>query len=289
MVAILTETLICNYQKLLFPYAYNLLGSADDAMDAIQDVMANYLTTASAHVEDEKNYLIRSVINRAINIRNRRKKVRYTDGWLPEPVSTERVETNMELKEVLSYSLMILLEKLNARERAVFILREGFHYSHEEIASLLSTTVENSRKLLSRAKTKVKPGEQQSTQRTTFNPDIMNSYILAIRARNMEKLESLLANEIAFFADGGPNLNVVAKTLSGIQPVSDLLLYIYDKYQTNFSVVSAEVNHQSAVLFYSGQRLISCQVFELLDDGKISRINTIVDPEKLKNLEKTLS
>ncbi|MNL50555.1 hypothetical protein D3C87_1735830 [compost metagenome] len=71
--------------------------------------------------------------------------------------------------------------------------------------------------------------------------------------------------------------------------MSDLLLYIYDKYQTNFSVVSAEINHQSAVLFYSGQRLISCQVFELLDDGKISRINTIVDPEKLKNLEKTLS
>jgi len=274
-----------NYQRVLFPYAYNILGSADDAKDAIQDVMSAFLMANHEHVENEKNYLIRSVINRAITIKNKKKKLRYGDVWLPEPVATEGADTQADLKDIVSYSLLILLEQLTAKERAVFILKEAFSYSHEDISGVLSTTVETSRKILSRAKEKLKHQPASTRPKTGSSSEVLHHYIAAIRARNIEQLEALLSQDIAFHADGGANMNIVAKHLSGAHEVSGLLLYIYDKYQTGFSIIPAEINHEPSLLFYSGSTLVSCQVFDLSPEGKILRINTIIDPEKLKNIQ----
>ena len=100
-----------------------------------------------------------------------------------------------------------------------------------------------------------------------------------------KQLEALLSQDIAFHADGGAKMNIVAKYLSGAHEVSGLLLYIYDKYQTGFSIIPTEINHEPSLLFYSGSTLVSCQVFDLSPEGKILRINTIIDPEKLKNIQ----
>ena len=105
--------------RILFPYAYNILGSAEDARDVIQDVLSDYVAGHREGIEDEKNYLIRSVINRAINAKKRKRKViGQSDIWLPEPVATDdAADRNLYLKDILSYSLMVLLEKLNATDR----------------------------------------------------------------------------------------------------------------------------------------------------------------------------
>lgn len=141
-----------DYQNQLFPYAYNILGSVDDALDVIQDVMEKRLSGVGGALENERAYLIKSVINRAINLKNRNKRMSGEGTWLPEPVATEAADAHIKKREIISYSILVLLEHLNARERAVFILKEAFDYSHEEIAETLSITVENSRQLLSRAK-----------------------------------------------------------------------------------------------------------------------------------------
>ena len=73
----------------------------------------------------------------------------YPGNWLPEPVATEGADHDLHQKDILSYSLMVLMEKLDARQRAIFILKEAFDYDHEEIARLLDISVENSRKILS--------------------------------------------------------------------------------------------------------------------------------------------
>ena len=86
--------------------------------------------------------------------------MRYGDEWLPEPIATEEADKAVRLNDIAAYSLLILLEKLNPKERAVFILKEGFDYAHEEIADVLSTTVESSRQLLSRAKRKLDKDKQ---------------------------------------------------------------------------------------------------------------------------------
>ena len=273
-----------DYQRILFPYAYNILGSSDDAKDAIQDVMSTFLTGRNEHIENEKHYLIKSVINRAITLKNKKKKLIHGDVWLPEPVATEGADTQVDLKDIISYSMLILLEQLTAKERAVFILKEAFSYSHEDISDTLSTTVETSRKLLSRAKEKLKQKPGIIKTGPGFSPAILDNFVAAIRARNIEMLEKLLSQDIAFYADGGTKMNVVARSLSGAREVSGLLLYIYEKYQTGFTIVATEINHQPGLLFYSGPALVSCQVFDLSPEGKIVRINTVIDPEKLKSI-----
>ena len=279
-----------DYQDLLFPYAYNILGSAEDARDAIQDVLANYYASPREGIANEKAYLVKSVINRAINKKQRRKLVPQPEEWLPEPVATESADANLYLKDILSYSLLVLLEKLNARERAVFILRESFDYDHKEIADILSITEENARKLLSRAKTRLfKPGEApRNPVHDAHTTALLQNYIDAIRNRNIPRLEALLAEDIAFFADGGSKINVLRKVCTGAGAVAELLTLAYQKYQVNATMKPAVINHQPAFLFYNEKHLTSCVVFDISGD-RILRINAVVDPEKLKNLKSQIA
>jgi RNA polymerase sigma factor (sigma-70 family) len=275
-----------DYRNMLFPYAYNILGSVEDAKDAIQEVLSRFVTVSKEGIENEKNYLIRSVINRCINMKNRGKKIkREGDVWLPEPFSTDEADVNINLREIVSYSLLILLEQLNPRERAVFILKEGFGYSHEEIAEVLSGTVEQSRKLLSRAKARLHPGrEPVAIQRS--QEGALDKYIDAIRGRNIKELESLLTEDIAFFADGGDQVKLVKSICIGMEEVAKLVMSNYHQFQTAQSVTAATINHQPALLYHAGNEIKACQVFGISPEGRIFQISTILDPEKLKNIDK---
>jgi RNA polymerase sigma-70 factor (ECF subfamily) len=273
---------------MLFPYAYNILGTAEDAKDAIQDVLYKFLAAGKEEeMEDPKNYLIRSVINQSINIRNKRKKLQLGDMWLPEPVATEGADTNINLSEIVSYSLLILLEQLNAKERAVFILKEAFAYTHEEISETLSISVEHSRKLLSRAKQKIDqvhaPAAAPKNETTT--PVILEKFMQAIRGRDTKTLEGLLAEDIAYNADGGAVVKVFAKHCEGLQEVIDLMIYVYHKFSATFTIKAGEFNHQPALLFYDGNQLKACQVFGIEpQSNKIFQINNVLDPEKLRSI-----
>jgi RNA polymerase sigma-70 factor (ECF subfamily) len=276
-----------NYHNLLFPYAYNILGSVEDAKDAVQEVLTKYIATPRENVENEKGYLTKSVINQAINIRKSRKKVRLEDVWLPEPVATEAADTNINLRDIVSYSMLVLLEQLNPKERAVFILKEAFGYAHEEIAEVLSSNIEHSRKLLSRAKQKLNASKQayHSSSKASLSRKMIEDYINAIRGRDTKTLENLLSQDIAFFADGGDKLRVVKKYCTGRYEVTELLIFVYHAYNASSSLVFTEINHQPALLYYEGAALRVCQVFELsADRRKIKRINSILDPDKLKNI-----
>ncbi|MBD0333568.1 MAG: RNA polymerase subunit sigma-24, partial [Chitinophagaceae bacterium] len=61
----------------------------EDAKDAVQDVIVRFLSAPPAEVKNEKSYLIRSVINQAINVKTRNQKIVGEKTWLPEPVAPE--------------------------------------------------------------------------------------------------------------------------------------------------------------------------------------------------------
>ena len=110
-----------DYQHILFPYAYNILGSSDDAKDAVQEVLLKYISSERKEVENVKGYLVKGVINQSINLKNRKKKIVSDKVWLPEPVATENADGNLQRDEIISYSMLVLLERLNPKERAVFM------------------------------------------------------------------------------------------------------------------------------------------------------------------------
>jgi len=274
-----------DYQSILFPYAYNILGSSDDAKDAVQDVLYKYLAAPKEGIENEKNYLIRGVINQSINIKKSKKKIVRDDVWLPEPIVTEEADKDLHLSDIVSYSLMVLMEQLNPKERAVFILKEGFGYSHEEIAGLLLGTVENSRKLLSRAKTKLDsahPIRVRQQPSSTFPTALLEKFIGAIRGRDVQALEGLLTEDIRYSADGGGKIKVISKFTIGRKNVAGLLLLVYQRFQSEASIVPTMVNHQPAFLYYLKDKLFLCQVFDISPDGsKVFQINNVIDPAKL--------
>ncbi|MCF0052576.1 sigma-70 family RNA polymerase sigma factor [Dyadobacter sp. LJ53] len=270
--------LLKNYQKKLFPYAYNILGSAEDARDVVQDVMLKYLTAQDRAIENETGYLIKSVVNQSINLKKRNKKTVSDSMWLPEPV--EMTDTNIIREEILSYSMLVLLENLGPRERAVFILKEAFDYSHQEIAEALSFTVENSRKLLSRAKTLLKDTAQPRKSATAFPEGYLQNYMDTIRSGHVENLVEMLSEDIVVRTDGGGKIKIVSALTAGADNAADLMLYVYKTYQHLFEIEYRELNHQPAILFYNNGVLVNCQIFEI-EQTKIKRIYSIVDPEKL--------
>lgn len=272
-----------NYHQKLFPYAYNILGSYEDAKDAVQDILVKYLSMQKDHIANETGYLIRSVVNHSINLKKRKNKTISNQVWLPEPIDT--ADDRMDHETILSYSLLVLLEKLTPKERAVFILKEAYDYSHKETAEAIDSSIENSRKLLSRAKTKLKGHTLKNERKQPEHGTYLAEYMHAIQNGDTTSLEQLLSNDILLAADGGENIKVVREITTGIRATSKLLLYVYKAFLSGLTFKIGQVNHQPAILYYQNKVLYNCQVFEL-DGHKIRSIYSIVDPEKLKSLSK---
>ncbi|WP_074408960.1 sigma factor-like helix-turn-helix DNA-binding protein [Aquimarina megaterium] len=277
------------YQEFLFPFAYNILGSTDDAKDAIQDTLNAFILLQNKNIDNPKAYLIKSVINTSINKKKRQKKFVSENIYLPEPIATDTADNDLYLKDIVSYSLLILLDQLTVKERAVFVLKEAFNYSHNDIAIVLSSTPENSRKLLSRAKTKLKKTSQKNLISKTKNTEeYLNNYSTAIRERDIKKLEQLFANDITMIADGGDKIKVLRNFTSGKQSCIKLILEVFNKFQSLQNTRYIEVNHQPAIAYFDKDILSSCQVFSINQDQKIYKISSVVDPEKLKNIAKKI-
>ena len=271
------------YRKLL-TYSYNIVGSLEDAKDVVQDVMEKYIHLDKTKIENEVHYLTRMVINHSINLKNRSSKQAAYGVWLPEPVSTETAETDLIREQLVNYTLLVLMETLNEKERAVYMLREAFNYSHEEIASALDITIDSTRQLYSRAKKSVsqyvKPEQYVDSNRLT-------PYVDAVINADMKSLEKLLAADIKIMADGGNKIRVVKDIEIGMEATAQLVQHVYALFLQDKSYTFAQVNHQPAICYWLNSRLYNCQVFSFNDAGKINFIYSIVDPEKLKSIKFT--
>lgn len=272
-------------RKLLITYAYNILGSFEDAKDIVQDAYVKIADVNFDHIENKKSYLIRTVINLSINLKNRQKKLvkQYPGDWLPEPVATEGADTRIIRKEILSYSLMVLLEKLDAKQRAVFILKEAFDYDHKEIAEVLNITEENSRKIFSRAKLELK--NDDTVDSASVSPDYIDQYIDVIYKADTKRLERLLQNDITTISDGGGKATAAIQPVSGKPQVVKFMIGVYQKFYSgdDTRIEKSIVNHQPALLYYVNNKLSNCQVFEI-KNGYITRIYFIRNPDKLQSL-----
>ena len=181
--------------------------------------MVKYLSIDKDHIENEIGYLTRSVINQSINLKKKKKTISTDSLWLPEPVSTDNADQNINKEEILSYSILVLLEKLSAKERAVFILKEAFDYSHREIAETIGFTLENSRKLISRAKTKLANYRNTKNKSPDKDDSHLKNYIQEIshllaflKLPLIQKILKLI--EISFY------FSLLTKTSLGFDPLN---------------------------------------------------------------------
>src|SRR5882757_9928559 len=181
----------------LFGIAYRMLGSAAEAEDIVQDVWLRWQATDRSLVENPPAFLAtittRICINFAQSARSRRET--YVGPWLPEPVDT-RSDPGLgaERGEALGFAILLLLEKLTPTERAAYVLREAFDYSHRQIADILQIEEGNARQLVSRARKHIADGRRtpaSSGEQRRF----LEALIGAAQKGDLTALESLFAED----------------------------------------------------------------------------------------------
>ncbi|RVX41984.1 RNA polymerase sigma factor (sigma-70 family) [Nonomuraea polychroma] len=149
-----TETFVA-HRNLLFTVAYEMLGSAVDAEDVLQETWLRWVKVDQAQVSDQRAYLLRITTRRSLDqLRTmKRRKEAYVGPWLPEPLLTAPdVAEDVELAESVSMALMLVLETLMPTEREVFVLREAFDVSYDEIAAAVGKSPAAVRQIAHRAR-----------------------------------------------------------------------------------------------------------------------------------------
>lgn len=272
-----------NYSRLL-TYAYNITGSYEDSRDLVQDVLEKYISLDKSEIRNEANYLIKSTINHAINFKNRHSKKMIYGEWLPEPLSFDNAENKLIREQTTRYTLLVLLEKLNAKERAVYILKEAFDYSHQEIAETLDISVDNSRKLLSRAGQHLDHVKYAPDTACAMNNDILHRYQEALSDGDIPGIEALLMDDIRLSADGGKKVRVIKAVETGKPATASLLAYVQQQFLAGKPFTFHIFNHQQALCFWQGERIYNCHILDIDGNGLIREIYSIVDPEKLKRI-----
>lgn len=146
------------HRNLLFTVAYEMLGSAADAEDVLQETWLRWVGVDPDTVRDQRAYLVRITTRQALShLRTLgRRKESYVGPWLPEPLLTAPdVAEDVELADSVSMAMLLVLETLAPTERAVFVLREVFDLGYDEIAEAVDKNPATVRQIAHRARTHV--------------------------------------------------------------------------------------------------------------------------------------
>ncbi|GIP38375.1 RNA polymerase sigma factor SigJ [Paenibacillus sp. J31TS4] len=283
------EELYDQYRALLFTLAYQMTGSAADAEDAVQDVFVKACDVHPERLEEPKAYLCKMVTNHCINLQKSARKRRevYTGPWLPEPIRTpeaDSLETTVVRRDLLSYAMLVLLERLTPTERAVFVLREALGFDYSELAELLGKTETNCRKLMSRAKSKMGLSEEEQVTAKAVEMEWMNRFVASLEQGDFEHVLSLLTEDVMLVSDGGGKVTAFKHPVQTRHLVARVLLNGFKSFgadsQESLPIEFVPTNGETGILLRSGNETITAILFQLRD-GKLARIYFVRNPDKL--------
>ncbi|QOR70721.1 RNA polymerase sigma-70 factor [Ruania alkalisoli] len=215
------------HRNLLFTVAYEMLGSAADAEDVLQEAWLRWARVDLAQVRDQRAYLVRIVTRQSLNrLRTlARRKESYVGAWLPEPLlTTPDVAENAELAESVSMALMLVLETLSPTERAVFVLREVFDVGYDEIAAAVEKTPAAVRQIAHRARQHVEARRPRATVSAREARAALESFQAAVMAGDPQRLLDVLAPDVVYMADGGGVKRAALRPIIGAEKVARLLI-----------------------------------------------------------------
>ena len=270
----------------LLQKAYYITGSFVESEDIVQEAYLKWINLDTQTVTNPKAYLTRMVVHLAINWKKKQKLLRstYYGQWLPEPVANERADLTIDSEDTITYSLLVILERLNAKERAVFILKEAFDYDHNEIADTLEITPIHSRKLLSRAKQRI-DAQQSASVPHDEQVAFLNRFQQVIRNGDTAQLETLLREDVVAVSDGGGKASAGKHPVAGRHQVARMLMGIYRKFYRDVAVTQIIIGGQIALLYWNDGTIRSCQIFTL-NGGRLHKVYFVRNPDKLSTLQK---
>ncbi|WP_101786093.1 RNA polymerase sigma-70 factor [Nonomuraea indica] len=221
-----TEVFVA-HRNLLFTVAYEMLGSAADAEDVLQETWLRWMKVDMGQVRDQRAYLVRIATRRSLDRLRAmsRRKEDYVGSWLPEPLlTTPDVAEDVELAESVSMALMIVLETLSPTERAVFVLREAFGFSHDEIAAAVGKSPVAVRQIARRARQHVDARRPRAEVAPAQARAVLESFQRAFETRDLQSLLDVLAPQVVLISDGGGVKRAAPRPISGADKVARFIV-----------------------------------------------------------------
>jgi RNA polymerase sigma-70 factor (ECF subfamily) len=274
-------------RPLLFTIAYEILGSATEADDVLQDSYLRWADVDLGGVRDTKAYLAQLVTRQALNARRAaaRRREDYVGPWLPEPLLLDDnadASEDVILAESVSMAMLVVLETLTPTERAVFVLREVFGFDYEDIAAAVDKSVANVRQLAHRANEHVQARRKKFEPTSALSAQATERFLMAAASGDVEGLMAVLAPDVVWTADGGGKKSASRRPVYGADRVARLAVGLYRQGVEGLGM-RAEMttcNNVPAVAFYVDDALDLVMLIESVD-GLVTNVYAVRNPDKL--------
>ncbi|MFK4116587.1 RNA polymerase sigma-70 factor [Streptomyces longwoodensis] len=275
------------HRNLLFTVAYEMLGSAADAEDVLQETWLRWAGVDRAAVRDERAYLVRITTRQALTrLRTLgRRKESYVGSWLPEPLLTAPdVAEDVMLADSVSMAMLLVLETLAPTERAVFVLREVFALGYDEIAEAVDRSPAAVRQIAHRARAHVADRRPRGTVSPAETRSALDAFQRAVETGDLQGLLDVLAPDVVLVGDGGGVKQAVLWPLSGADKVARLLLAGLGRVAGSSSLRRTLVNGRPALVMCLDGELDTVLAVRM-DDGLITGLYAVRNPEKLSRMD----
>ena len=277
-----------SHRSLLFTVAYEMLGSAADAEDVVQETWLRWADlgeSARADVRDPRAYLVRAIPRQALNrlrtLAGRREE--YVGEWLPEPLLTSPdVAEDVELAESVSFAMLTVLETLRPTERAVFVLREVFETPYDEIAEAVGKTPAAVRQIAHRAQEHVAARRPRVRVTQAEQEAVVQRFLAAVRGGDLQGLLDVLAPDVVVVSDGG-GVVAAARPIQGSDRVGAFLGGLAS-LPGDFKAMPMWLNGAPAARFDLDGELNTVTSL-VIEHGRITRIYAVRNPDKLARLD----
>ncbi|MEV4117840.1 RNA polymerase sigma-70 factor [Micromonospora sp. NPDC049645] len=275
------------HRNLLFTVAYEMLGSAADAEDVLQETWLRWAGVDLSTVHDQRAYLVRITTRQSL-IRLRtlgRRKESYVGSWLPEPLLTAPdVAEDIALADSVSMAMLLVLETLAPTERAVFVLREVFDLGYDEIAEAVDKSPAAVRQITHRARAHVAARRPRQVVSAAETRSALDAFQRAAETGDLQSLLDILAPDVVLLGDGGGVKQAVPRPVLGADKVARLLAGGWGKVPGVTSLRPAQVNGYPALIVHLDGELDTV-VAVRIDDGLVTGIYAVRNPAKLSHME----
>ncbi|TMR95200.1 RNA polymerase sigma-70 factor [Nonomuraea basaltis] len=281
-----TEAFVA-HRNLLFTVAYEMLGSAADAEDVLQETWLRWVGVDLDSVREERAYLVRIVTRQALDRLRAlgRRKESYVGPWLPEPLLTAPdVAEDVELADSVSMAMLLVLETLQPIERAVFVLREVFDLDYDEIAEAVDKSPAAVRQIAYRARAHVAARRPRGTGSPAEHRAALQAFQRAVETGELQSLLDILAPDVVALSDGGGVKHALLRPVVGADNVARLLAVSWWKRDAERSVELVQINGGPGLLVrVNGE--IDGVVAVRVENGYVTGAYHVRNPEKLSRIE----
>lgn len=278
------------HRGLLFTVAYEMLSSAADAEDVVQETWLRWADVDQGAVRDARAYLVRIVTRQALNRMRtvQRRRESYVGPWLPEPLLTAPdVAEDVELAESVSTAMLMVLETLGPTERAVFILRDVFRFEYAEIAAAVDRSPAAVRQVASRARRAVR-AQRPAPVPTAQTQQVLERFLQAASGGDLQPLMELMAPDVVLFSDGGGLRRAALRPIHGADKVLRWMAGVMGSYPGEMTYDVVTINGQPALRLF-GDGVLDVVATVRLEGSLVTALYLVRNPEKLARADGTVA